>query len=154
MGEYKKAIDDYTIAINEDPAIELYQLRAAAYGKFGKANLRAQDEKIATSMIKKLSLQENAERLFDDKHFADALKQFDALVQKTPKSAKAHFLRARCLNALGHHEAAIIAFSQAITFYPGFGQAYYERGKVKEQMQQLDQAQKDFAVAKSLGYEP
>ncbi len=61
---------------------------------------------------------------------AEALADFDKVVQLSPRMAPAWFDKGNLHLELGDYTSAIAAYSKAIELAPGMGQAYYNRGYI------------------------
>lgn len=86
----------------------------------------------------------SAERLFEDKAYQRALKQYERALQQN--SDHVHALRgyARTMMMLGQNDEALRAFNDAIEYEPGFGGTFANRGILYDRMGEHELAIQDY----------
>lgn len=90
-------------------------------------------------------------------HFEEALASYEHAIHKEPNNPYLHKERGDILFHLKRFEEALICYEHAINLHPSFGLAYFNKGKVLEQLAQQaydklkKQSQQAFEDAKALG---
>ena len=83
-----------------------------------------------------------------------AIQDYDEAIRLNPQFADAYYNRGTAYGRdLGQYGKAIKDFDEAIRLNPHDADAYYNRGAAYAKLGQQEQADRDFAKAKELGYE-
>jgi tetratricopeptide (TPR) repeat protein len=150
LGQYQKAVDNYSITIKEDATPEVLLARAKAFKALGNRISAQKDEAAAYKLQKANTVND----LWDRHEYKEALVIYNQMVAKSPTSAKTYFMRGKCSYELKQYKNALDDFDKAMILYPKFGQALYERARTYEKLGQKKLAVKDNINAKVLGYKP
>jgi len=158
-GDYKRAIDSFTKAINLFPDTLYYEERGKAYYKIGEFHKAVED------FIEAMNLEENRELLLNRnfyRWFAKALYAkgsyetarliLTAVIELKPDNAEYYNLRGMVYLQKGMYENAVEDFTKAIT-YGGWNFIYYQnRGEAYKRMGLKNKARIDFIKAKILKF--
>jgi tetratricopeptide (TPR) repeat protein len=154
-GEYSEAIAAYSESLKTDPSnLDLRFGRGRAYqelGKFEEAQLDfeqalSQDPNNFQVLLSLAMIQ------LDQQSYASALLYATKAEEIPGAPAMASFLKGRALQQLGMPEDALKAFGNAIQLDKDFGQAYLNRGLLKEALERNKEACEDFKLAAALEY--
>ena len=154
-GDYSEAISAYSESLKTKPNdLDLLFGRGRAYqelGKFENAQLDfeqalRQDPNNFKVLLSLATIQ------LDQQSYASALLYATKAEQISGAPAMASFLKGRALQQLGMPEDALKAFGNAIQLDKDFGQAYLNRGLLKEGLNRNKQACEDFKLAAALEY--
>jgi tetratricopeptide (TPR) repeat protein len=77
----------------------------------------------------------------------EALRDADAAAVLDPENPIAHNVRAYVLASLGRHEAALRSFDRVIELDPYRSDAYFERGRMHRELDEVDEAVNDTVTA-------
>ena len=94
-----------------------------------------------------------AERLYSSQNYEMALVELDEVANEAPDIPEIYYWRGKTLATDLNEEnlkAALEEFSQAINLREDYADAYFERGVVNLQLDNLDNAERDFKTAISL----
>lgn len=158
MGEYEKAIQDYTTVIKSKPEhVFAYQLRAYAYMNIEKYEEAISDYTRAIELVPDVvdaalidytgrgkayySLGKNDKALLD----------FTKAIELIPDDPILYDNRGSFYHNTGQYNDAIKDFTKAIKLDSEIAEAYYNRGLSYEAIQDCEKANKDFKKACSLG---
>jgi tetratricopeptide (TPR) repeat protein len=154
-GEFSEAIAAYSESLKTNPTnLDLRFGRGRAYqelGKFEEAQLdfeQALDQDPNNFQVL-LSL---ATIQLDQQNYARALLYATKAEEISGAPAMASFLKGRALQQLGMPEDALKAYGNAIQLDKDFGQAYLNRGLLKEALDRNKLACEDFKLAAALEY--
>jgi len=154
-GDYSESISAYSESLKTKPNdLDLLFGRGRAYqelGKFEDAQLDfeqalRQDPNNFKVLLSLATIQ------LDQQSYASALLYATKAEQISGAPAMASFLKGRALQQLGMPEDALKAFGNAIQLDKDFGQAYLNRGLLKEGLNRNKQACEDFKLAAALEY--
>lgn len=154
-GDYSDAITSYTESLKTNPSdLDLLFGRGRAYqelGKFEKAQIDfeqalSQDPNNFQVLLSLATIQ------LDQQNYASALLYATKAEEIPGAPAMASFLKGRALQQLGMPEDALKAYGNAIQLDKNFGQAYLNRGLLKEALDRNKQACEDFKLAAALDY--
>jgi tetratricopeptide (TPR) repeat protein len=83
--------------------------------------------------------------------YQEAFKCYDEILKIDPKFVAAHFNKGFVfLEYLQQYDSAAHYFSNALTIFPGYYQAYYNRGLCNESMNKKAEAEADYRRALSI----
>jgi len=154
-GDYSDAVAAYSESLKTDPSnLDLIFGRGRAYqelGKFEEAQLDfeqalSQDPNNFQALLSLAMIQ------LDQQSYASALLYATKAEEIPGAPAMASFLKGRSLQQLGMPEDALKAFGNAIQLDKDFGQAYLNRGLLKEALERNKEACEDFKLAAALEY--
>jgi tetratricopeptide (TPR) repeat protein len=154
-GDYSDAVAAYSESLKTDPSnLDLIFGRGRAYqelGKFEEAQLDfeqalSQDPNNFQVLLSLAMIQ------LDQQNYASALLYATKAEEIPGAPAMASFLKGRALQQLGMPEDALKAFGNAIQLDKDFGQAYLNRGLLKEALKRNKEACEDFKLAAALEY--
>jgi tetratricopeptide (TPR) repeat protein len=154
-GDYSEAVAAYSESLKTDPSnLDLRFGRGRAYqelGKFEEAQLDfeqalSQDPNNFQVLLSLATIQ------LDQQSYASALLYATKAEEIPGAPAMASFLKGRALQQLGMPEDALKAFGNAIQLDKDFGQAYLNRGLLKEALERNKEACEDFKLAAALEY--
>ena len=154
-GDYSEAVAAYSEFLKTDPSnLDLRFGRGRAYqelGKFEEAQLDfeqalSQDPNNFQVLLSLATIQ------LDQQSYASALLYATKAEEIPGAPAMASFLKGRALQQLGMPEDALKAFGNAIQLDKDFGQAYLNRGLLKEALERNKEACEDFKLAAALEY--
>jgi tetratricopeptide (TPR) repeat protein len=154
-GDYSEAIAAYSESLKTDPSnLDLLFGRGRAYQELGKFEEAQYDFEQALSQDPNnfqvlLSL---ATIQLDQQSYASALLYATKAEEISGAPAMASFLKGRALQQLGMPEDALKAYGNAIQLDKDFGQAYLNRGLLREALDRNKQACEDFKLAAALEY--
>ncbi|MHB8862744.1 MAG: tetratricopeptide repeat protein [Pirellulaceae bacterium] len=83
----------------------------------------------------------------------EALADLDKAIELNPMNAKAYNNRGFIRMMSESFQQAIVDFNRAIALRPDYGVAYYNRGVAHRKLGDRAKADRDFAKAKSVGYQ-
>ncbi len=154
-GDYSEAIVAYSESLKTNPSnLDLLFGRGRAYQELGKFEEAQFDFEQALSQDPNnfqvlLSL---ATIQLDQESYASALLYATKAEEISGAPAMASFLKGKALQQLGMPEDALKAYGNAIQLDKNFGQAYLNRGLLKEALDRNKQACEDFKLAAALEY--
>lgn len=150
--EYQDYIAMLTNVVSADPLnASAYNNRGVAYGEIGETeNAIADFERAARANPQDPVPCVNLAELFTRQGDARAILHFDKALSRDPTSKALIVSRALGLQQLGEHSLAIAGFTDAINLNPEFRQTYLSRAKSHNILGNKDQADADFATAKSI----
>ena len=152
-GDYSDAVAAYSESLKTDPSnLDLIFGRGRAYqelGKFEEAQLDfeqalSQDPNNFQVLLSLAMIQ------LDQQSYASALLYATKAEEIPGAPAMASFLKGRALQQLGMPEDALKAFGNAIQLDKDFGQAYLNRGFLKEALERDKEACEHFKVAAAM----
>jgi serine/threonine protein kinase/Tfp pilus assembly protein PilF len=85
--------------------------------------------------------------------YARATEEFRQSVEQQPGAFWPHFFEAVCAYRLGRHQDALAALDICVALAPGTAECYYDRAKVREALDQLEPARRDYTRALKLNPE-
>ncbi|GAB6391389.1 MAG: tetratricopeptide repeat protein [Treponematales bacterium] len=131
LGEYDKAIVDYTEAIRLDPnAADAYNNRGVAYVEKGDNNKAIVDFNQALRLFPNYAnAYNNRDAAYDDKGDYDrAIADYTQAIRLDPDYAYPYTNRGDAYRDKGDYDRAIADYTQAIRLDPNNGYAYISRG--------------------------
>lgn len=148
--ERAKALLDQAIEIDSDHP-EYYLQRAQAQ------ILAGQYEQAQEDCVQAISMREGflagyavlGDLYYAQQQYEQAIANYTVALLEQP-DAEGYLIRGKCYAALGKYEEAETDFTQAILLEPDMASAYVERGDVREQMGDPDEALKDYKKARDL----
>jgi protein O-mannosyl-transferase len=152
--EYKKAVYEYTNAINSDKYcppvpylwrgivyLEYLNMTDSAIADFKKV-LEFPNKNDQSQIDGRLNLGLAYYRNGDTQN---AINYYNEVLQIIPNNAKAYYLRGLAYGAIGNYEAAVKDYSQSINLQPADISAYLNRGALyTDKLSQFDLALSDF----------
>ena len=142
LGEYQKAIDDYTKAIEQlDPKTNpihkglgsfLYYKRADAYGNLGEYQKAIDGFSKAIEINPKYgdAYCKRADAYSDLGEYQKAIDDYTKTIKLNPEYAPAYFLRGWAYSDLGEYQKAIDDYTKAIELDPEDVNIYLSRGLI------------------------
>ena len=150
LGQYTKAISDYTKAIELNPKYaEAYSNRGAAYAKLGRHTQAISDYTKAIELNPKYAgAYSNRGVAYDDLgQHTKAISDYTKAIELNPKYAEAYSSRGAAYTDLGQHTQAISDCTKAIELNPKYAGAYSNRGNAYYGLGQHTQAISDYTKA-------
>jgi tetratricopeptide (TPR) repeat protein len=150
LGQWDKAIDDYSIAIEIDPKFsDAYSNRGVAYGNLGLWDKAIDDYKRAIEIDPKISM------TYSDCGIAygnlgqwdKAISNYNKAIEIDPKFTQAYSNRGIAYANLGQFNEAISDFSKAIEIDPKFVEAYSNRGIAYRNLRQYEKSITEYSKA-------
>jgi tetratricopeptide (TPR) repeat protein len=175
LGEYDKAIDDYTALMGDEYFIikgsKEYMLRGEAYQMkgdkinaekdFAIARKLKEEERMKSEKWKeeeRESIQIEPDQLMNAKSYTDydnayceseqtkkALKYYNKAISIAPNDADGYITRAACYNELGKLDEAISDYTHALAIDDSLYEAYYRRAELYTLFCEYDKAVADFS---------
>jgi len=140
-GKSELAKELYTRAIVADPMNpELYLRRGAAFEAIGDADKSIQDYQQAVSSIH----YRMAALCWQTGRLAEAIKNFDRVLEIQPEFARAYYDRGYVWKELNEPKKAIADFTESIRLEPNFPSTYVERGMLRYTVEDVANAFQDF----------
>ena len=149
-GDYKDAIVDYGIAIDQNPNdAESYYLRGLAQNELGELEeaivdfdhtLRL-DPEYKDAYYWRGCMKGSLER------YEEAIVDFDHAIRLDSEYKDAYYWRGRAKYYLERYEEAIVDFDHALRLDPEYKNAYYWRGRAKYYLKRYEEAIVDFDEA-------
>lgn len=149
-GEYEKAIEDCTKAVELNPAhANAYINRGIAYDKKGNHDLAIKDyTKVLELELNNLFAYHNRGIAYINKNDHDkALEDFTKILERAPTNAEIHLFCGFAYRLKGEHDKAIEDFTKALELDPNYANAYLCRGFVYIDKENFLNAFKDFKEA-------
>ncbi len=156
-GEYKKAIESYTVYLSTEPRdIKTIYNRGRAYEELGKHKEALEDFNL---VIKIDPLNVNAllsltadyyDRLHD---YENTIFYAEKVLKLDENNATAFTLKGKANQKLGNIQEALAAYNAAISVNKEYAEAYLSRGSLRIYGRQTSKACADFRMAKTLGVE-
>ncbi|MBX9569282.1 MAG: ankyrin repeat domain-containing protein [Candidatus Obscuribacterales bacterium] len=149
-GEYLKAVDEYTLAINDGMKdAKAYGGRALAYAYLSKFEESVKDYNRA------IALNNDSSEAFYGRgavyvrlgEHKKAIKDFDQTLKMTPQNAEALYSRAGEHDALKHYDKALADYDETIKADPKYQNAYYDRALTLSNMHENQKALEEFDKA-------
>ncbi len=158
MGDTDVSASSYKTAIEVDPDyydayIEVGLLYAAKKSDLAKeyytSAIGIRPLSIEAWYNKAMYLQETGFR--KKERYREAFTCYDEILKIDPKFVAAHFNKGFVfLEYLQQYDSAAIYFSNAVNIFPGYYQAYYNRGLCNESMNKRPEAEADYRKALSI----
>jgi tetratricopeptide (TPR) repeat protein len=158
LGDTNLAASSYKTAIEVDPDyydayIEVGLLYAAKKNDLAKeyysSAIGIRPRSIEAWYNKAMYLQETGFR--KKERYQEAFTCYDEILKIDPKFVAAHFNKGFVyLEYLQQYDSAAHYFSNAVTIFPGYYQAYYNRGLCNESMNKIQDAETDYRKALSI----
>ena len=126
-GDFEGSINDYTEAVNFNPADKSQLAEAYRDRGFAKNKLGRREEAIAD--------------------FDEAIRLCDEAIEIDSENARAWYNRGFAKSGLGRHEEAIADYDEAIRLDPEFAPAWNGRGFAKDKLGRKEEAIADFDEA-------
>lgn len=157
-GDTSLAASSYQTAIEVDPDyydayIEVALLYASAKSdlalEYYSTAIDIRPTSVEARYNKAIYLQETGRR--DKKRYYEAFDLYDQILEIDPQNATAAYNKGYIyLEYMQKYDSAGIAFTQAIELYPGYFQAYYNRGLCYESLNNPKLALEDYSKALTL----
>ena len=173
LGEYPRAVEDFTTATAADSNAEAYSARGDAYIAIGEYNAALEDyEKVIGLRPDADAYVARGTAYFALKDVSNALKDFNKANLLEPSNTAAHVMRGNIYQGQEHHGAAAEEYGRAIALTPeianldeldlmdestkthlyelgiqDIGNAYCGRGISRSRMGEIDEALNDFNAA-------
>lgn len=151
--QYKKAIEEYTILLGNNPqdVSSLYN-RGRSYEEVGDLDHAEIDfTKVLDLDAKNLNANLSLAKInYEKKAYNKAVIFADKAIELNENSAQAHFLSARAKHQLGYVESAMESYTLAININKEYGEAFLYRGALKIHLKQTKSACSDIRRAVSL----
>ncbi|MBR7801739.1 tetratricopeptide repeat protein [Undibacterium fentianense] len=128
---FDRALQYFDRALIVDPCYELaYKNKLALLTSLGKhSELKSVLQTAVKNLPESLNLRmQLASVLQQEKNYADALEEVDAVLQRRPNAEQAHNLRASILLGMGRETDAVLAYQAAIQINPNYTNAYGNLG--------------------------
>jgi tetratricopeptide (TPR) repeat protein len=157
LGDYDKAIEDYTTALNLDPRSSLaHQNRGNTYVEKGDLNAALAD------FSRSIKLNPDSAAVWNSRAFVwCSLSNFDAAlsdcaraVQLNAQDANVYITRGNVFSRMGNFRDAVADYSMAITLNSNFVIAYNNRAAAYLGLKELDKVQADIQSCERLGGRP
>ncbi len=151
--EFGLAVEAYTTYLQDFPKdCKSYYNRGRAYEELGDLEKALSDFQSATSCDPSSHLFRMAVGLcqYRLKRFDMAVFAMDAVLEKTPNDAEAHYVKARALQQRSEFAAALEGFETVIRLNKDHGGAYLHRGIMHVQTNKKKQGCADLQKAKKL----
>ncbi len=149
-GEYDRAIQDYTKAIELKPDdAEAYYNRGLAWDELGDFDRAIQD------FDRAIELKPDYAEAYNNRgnawahkgEYDRAIQDFDKAIELKPDDAEAYFNRGNAWAHKGEYDRAIQDFDKAIELKPDFAEAYNNRGNAWDELGEYDRAIQDYTKA-------
>ena len=150
LGQWDKAIDDYSTAIEIDPKFsDAYSSRGIEYGDLGQWDKAIDDYNRSIEIDPKIPM------TYSDCGIAygnlgqwnKAIANYNKAIEIDPKFAQAYSNRGIALSNLGQFNEAISDFSKAIEINPKYVEAYSNRGIAYRNLRQFEKSITDYSSA-------
>lgn len=155
MGDTNLAASSYKTAIEVDPDyydayIEVGLLYAAKKNELAKeyysSAIGIRPRSIEAWYNKAMFLQETGTKKRE--RYKEAFACYDSILKIDPKFVAAHFNKGFVfLEYLQQYDSAATHFTQAVSIFPGYYQAYYNRGLCNESLNKPKEAESDYRQA-------
>lgn len=135
IGDYETAIEEYTRALELDPAFaDAYNNRGIAYQALGEYDRAIEDYTRAIEINPEFAIAYRNRGLayLDSGDNAAALEDFSAAIEIDPNYGDAYFSRAFVYMEEGDYEAAIADYTVVIELFPGVPTNHLSRGFAHE----------------------
>ena len=132
-GQWEKAIEAFTQAINLDPKhLGIYNNRGNAYAKKGEYDKAIEDHNKAIELDPKYALAyyNRGNDYVNKGEYDKAIEDFNKAIELDPKYALAYSNRGHAYADKGEYDKAIEDFNKAIELDPKYALAYNNRGLV------------------------
>ncbi|MCA9237914.1 MAG: tetratricopeptide repeat protein [Planctomycetales bacterium] len=157
-GEYGKAIDSLTLAIQSVPAGQDASYLVEAFLRRGITWFYQGSIELARGDFEQAAATGNGFRdpriylwlgytYFKDDDLRTAIDYYGEAIAKDPDFALAHVNRGLAYMQLGEHRKALSSFSDAIRVEPSVGEHYYRAGKAYMAMEEFQKAADMFSLA-------
>jgi protein O-mannosyl-transferase len=146
-GEFDRAIEDYTKAIDLDPSyIHAYNNRGLAFCRIGRLDRAFADFNKALAINPThFEALVNRGLAFDQAGQPEkAIEDYDAAIALSPSNHDVYNYRGIALDEIGRLDKAIADYDTALTLNPAFSDAYKNRAAAFVKMDQLDKAAADY----------
>jgi tetratricopeptide (TPR) repeat protein len=151
-GNYEKAIEDFTNAINlysSNP--DFYENRGLAYIYKGENNkVKEEFDKVIDENYgyadESVYYLRGGLNYNEGKHDL-AIEDLSKAIDTNPEFTEAYNLRGNSYSFIGKYENAISDFTKVIELNPAFTEAYLNRGKAYEESGNMEKANADYAFA-------
>ncbi|MDH3976476.1 MAG: tetratricopeptide repeat protein [Deltaproteobacteria bacterium] len=150
LGEYEKAIKDFSAAIRLYPEIyEAYNNRGTVYSDRGAYEKAIRDFSIA------INLNPEAEDCYSNRgnaylysgNYERAIRDYDKAVELKKDSHRAYYNRGVAYHNLGNTAEAMKNYNKSISLNPDFDRVYNNRGNVLNRLGDLKGAIRDYSRA-------
>lgn len=155
MGQYEKAVADYTEAIRLAPSAVFYNNRAGARVKMDDMEAAISDYTIAYAMDSTYyqTLNNRGIAFLNTGNYRQAVEDFSACIRRNPGFYLAYNNRGVAYYKLKQFDLSIADFDKAISLKDNYGSAYLHRGNLKEMLDDDAGACADWSKAAALGVE-
>ena len=146
-GELQKAIEQYTLALNEDPHFAAaYYNRARTYQELGKNEEALSDYTSAVKYNPKDSQAWNNKGFLLDRqgNIDQAISDYSRAILCDGKNSQAYNNRGNAYFKKGEYEKAIADYTQALELNPSLAEAYRNRGMAYGKLKDYRNAALDF----------
>jgi protein O-mannosyl-transferase len=158
LGQFDKAIKDYTEAISRKPSdYNAFYSRAAVLAKLNLVSQAIADYSAAIELKPSYYEAYNNRGILYEKmgQLDEAMADFNTAISLNPSYFQSYANRGRAYDSAGQFDRALADFDRAITLNPYDSDAYYNRGLFFSRAGQLDRALADFDRAITLNpYNP
>jgi protein O-mannosyl-transferase len=150
LGQWDKAIADFTSAIRINPAFaDNYCIRGAAYVNIGERDKAIADFSRAIGINPKFAeaYYNRGVTYKDLSQWDKAIADFSATININPKFTEAYFNRGIAYANIGQWDFAITDYSTTVALKPDYTEAYYNRNVVYQGLKKFDDAINDCSKA-------
>ncbi len=157
LGDYEKAIGDYTTAISLDPrSSKAHQDRGNAYVEKGDLDAALADFTRAIELNPDSADTWNSRAFVwcSRSNYVAALSDCSRAVQLDSHSANAYITRGNVFSSMGDYRQAVADYSRAIALDPNFAMAYNNRAAAYLALKEPAKAQTDIQSCETLGGRP
>jgi len=146
LGDYRRALEDYSAALRsedlgETRRRELRRERAAVFARFPDADARLEEARARAR---------DADAAAAAKRYDDAIRDYDAAIERAPLLPEPYFGRAAARRELGQLKQALADYDAGLELDPERPLAYVERAQLKRELKRPSEALEDVDAALEL----